>query len=108
MFLGIDCGTQGTKALIVAEQGEALGRGYAAHHLIEKPNGAREQDPSWWVQAMISAIRAAGAQAPGSLARIRALAVSGQQHGLVVLERRFVSTTCVMSIRRAPSSCRFI
>lgn len=86
MFLGIDCGTQGTKALIVAEQGEALGRGYAAHHLIEKPNGAREQDPSWWVQAMISAIRAAGAQAPGSLARIRALAVSGQQHGLVVLD----------------------
>src|SRR5947209_3242543 len=86
MFLGIDCGTQGTKALIVTEQGEAVGRGYAPHQLIEKPNGAREQDPAWWVQAMIASIRAAGAQSLGSLAAIRALAVSGQQHGLVVLD----------------------
>jgi xylulokinase len=86
MFLGIDCGTQGTKALLVTDDGEAIARGYAPHRLIEKPNGAREQNPDWWVQAMISAVRAVGAQASESAANVRALAVSGQQHGLVVLD----------------------
>jgi xylulokinase len=42
MFLGIDCGTQGTKALLIDEQGTPLGRGYARHALIEGRNGARE------------------------------------------------------------------
>ena len=32
MFLGIDCGTQGTKAIVLdAESGAVLGEGAAAH-----------------------------------------------------------------------------
>ncbi len=35
MFLGIDCGTQGTKALVLnAENGKVLGEGSAPHSLI--------------------------------------------------------------------------
>lgn len=85
MFLGIDCGTQGTKALIIDDAGRTLGRGHAAHDLIERPSGAREQEPSWWVTAMIAAIRGAIADAGVSGRDIIALGVSGQQHGLVVL-----------------------
>ena len=86
MFLGIDCGTQGTKALIVDDAGRTLGRGHAAHDLIERASGAREQEPSWWVTAMITAVRAAVADAGVSGRDIVALGVSGQQHGLVVLD----------------------
>jgi hypothetical protein len=50
-FLGIDCGTQGTKALVVDRDGVARGRGYAKHALIERESGAREQQPQWWVDA---------------------------------------------------------
>ena len=88
MYLGIDCGTQGTKALLCDEHGTALGRGYAPHALIERESGAREQEPTWWVDALrgsvLQAIRQASlfeAEAP-----VLALGVSGQQHGLVVLD----------------------
>jgi xylulokinase len=83
MYLGIDCGTQGTKALLLDHAGHAHGRGYAAHQLTERETGAREQDPAWWVDALGTAVR----QAVGSSgAKVRAVSVSGQQHGLVVLD----------------------
>lgn len=84
MFLGIDCGTQGTKALLIDEAGKPLGRGYARHALIERTNGGREQEPSWWVEALKEAVKQALAQAPA--VPVKALGVSGQQHGLVVLD----------------------
>src|ERR1700722_7081708 len=86
MYLGIDCGTQGTKALLIDEQGIAHGRGHATHQVIQRPTGAREQDPQWWIEALRLSVKQAVAQGPGH--PIEALAVSGQQHGLVVLDER--------------------
>ena len=85
MYLGVDCGTQGTKALLIDEEGTALGRGYAQHDLVERETGAREQDPQWWVDALRSAV----GQALSAAGRndVRAIGVSGQQHGLVVLDK---------------------
>ncbi|MFC6645794.1 xylulokinase [Granulicella cerasi] len=85
MYLGIDCGTQGTKALLVNEKGESLGRGYAKHELVERSNGAREQQPEWWVAALKIAVRDA-LQSASTTEPVLALGVSGQQHGLVVLD----------------------
>ena len=89
--LGIDCGTQGTKALLVTDDGAALGRGYAPHALVERASGAREQEPVWWIDALKIAVKAAvsgtllaGGEQPA--AAVKALGVSGQQHGLVVLD----------------------
>ena len=84
MYLGIDCGTQGTKALLTDENGTALGRGYAPHALIEHESGAREQQPAWWVDALRISVHHALAHQHNPA--IRALGVSGQQHGLVVLD----------------------
>jgi xylulokinase len=84
MYLGIDCGTQGTKALLIDENGNSLSRGYARHDLIERENGAREQEPQWWVNALRDSVRQALSQVPGT--QVRAIGVSGQQHGLVVLD----------------------
>jgi xylulokinase len=86
MFLGIDCGTQGTKALVIDELGQTVAQGYASHRLIERPNGAREQDPRWWVDAMQSAVAAALRDSSVDGHRIHCMAVSGQQHGLVILD----------------------
>lgn len=84
MYLGIDCGTQGTKALLVDENGQPLGRGYAQHDLIERASGAREQQPQWWVDALRISVKQALAQAGRN--DVRAIGVSGQQHGLVILD----------------------
>ena len=87
MYLGIDCGTQGTKALLVDENGTPLGRGYAAHALVERANGAREQEPQWWVDALRDSVKQALGGVP--TADVLAIGVSGQQHGLVVLDAEF-------------------
>ncbi|WP_259766841.1 FGGY family carbohydrate kinase, partial [Pseudomonas protegens] len=56
LYLGLDCGTQGTKALILdSHSGAVLGLGAAPHSLISGANGRREQDPGQWLQACISA-----------------------------------------------------
>ena len=83
MYLGIDCGTQGTKALLLDADGTVHGRGYARHALIERANGAREQEPQWWLDALRSSVVEAVADRGASVV---ALSVSGQQHGLVVLD----------------------
>ncbi|WP_020683192.1 xylulokinase [Marinobacterium rhizophilum] len=87
MYLGVDCGTQGTKVVILdPDLGALRGEGYATHELISEANGRREQEPSWWVDAFRRAYRMALAQAGIDSRAIRAVGVSGQQHGLVALD----------------------
>jgi len=86
MYLGIDCGTQGTKAVVMDAGGAIRGRGHASYPLLESPNGAREQKPCWWVEAMFVAATEALRDVDGN--SIRGMAVSGQQHGLVVLDEQ--------------------
>ena len=83
-FLGIDCGTQSTKALLVdAANEEVIALGRAPHELIERADGTREQQPDWWLAALAQATQ----QALSTAGRIEiaGVGVSGQQHGLVCL-----------------------
>ncbi|MGY2343433.1 xylulokinase [Pseudomonas sp. SDO5532_S415] len=87
LFLGIDCGTQGTKALILdALSGQVLGQGSAAHTLISGANGRREQDTTQWLEAFTLATRRALLAANVDGMDILGIGVSGQQHGLVLLD----------------------
>ena len=85
--VGVDSGTQSTKVLLIDfESGRVLGRGQAPHAMISglEP-GASEQDPAAWIEALEIALAAALKESgidPGS---VRALGVSGQQHGFVPL-----------------------
>ncbi len=87
MFLGIDCGTQGTKALILdADSGQVMGQGSASHHMISGENGRREQETGDWLTAFEQATAQALAQAGIDGQQILGIGVSGQQHGLVLLD----------------------
>jgi xylulokinase len=88
--VGIDSGTQGTKALVVdAGSGRVLGRGTAPHAMIEGLGpGASEQDPAVWVGAAGKALAAALKQARIDAGRVVSLGVSGQQHGFVPLDAK--------------------
>lgn len=87
MYLGIDCGTQGTKALIWdADCRQVVGAGCASYPLYSDEHGKKEQLPADWIRALISATRQALAQAAINSSAIRAIGVSGQQHGLVLLD----------------------
>ena len=82
-FLGIDLGTQSLKVIIYdSERRAVVGGGSQVLRLIRRADGAREQLAGWWVEALGSAL---GQVEPGLKASVRALAVSGQQHGFVPL-----------------------
>lgn len=87
LFLGIDCGTQGTKAIILdVDSGRVVGEGSAPHQLISDHHGRREQDIGEWLTALQHSIRSALEAAGVSGQRIKGIGVSGQQHGLVLLD----------------------
>ena len=88
LIVGIDSGTQSTKALVVdANTGKVLASASQAYGLIPNlPPGAKEQHPHTWRDASGSAMRQALRQARASAAEVRAIGVSGQQHGFVPLD----------------------
>ena len=90
LVIGIDSGTQSTKALVVdAKSGKLLGEGSRAYGLISGlPAGAKEQHPADWIDATESSIRAALKQAKATAGEVRAIGVSGQQHGFVPLDKK--------------------
>ncbi|MFH1762313.1 MAG: xylulokinase [bacterium] len=87
-FIGIDCGTQSTKCLVLNEEtGNIIGQGSAAHEILRQRPGMKEQDPEVWIKACRLSIHQAVKSAGILPGRIRAIGVSGQQHGFVPLDR---------------------
>ena len=86
VFLGVDCGTQGTKAVLRdPTTGAVVAVGRAPHKLVARDDGTSEQDPAWWIDALRTAVRDA---MRGERFDIGGIGVSGQQHGLVCLDER--------------------
>lgn len=78
LVIGVDSSTQSTKALVVeAETGRVVGEGRQSH-----PDGT-EVDPRAWQVACTRAVSAARAQVTEPIA---AIAVAGQQHGMVTVD----------------------
>jgi|YNPNPStandDraft_1061719.scaffolds.fasta_scaffold40204_1 D-xylulose kinase len=89
LVIGIDSGTQSTKALVLdVAKKKVVGTASVAYGLIPKlPPGAKEQHPHTWRDAMVRAVKAALREARATAGEVRALGVSGQQHGFVPLDR---------------------
>jgi len=87
--IGIDSGTQSTKCLILdTETGAILAAAQRGYGLIEDlPPGHMEQDPRVWINAVDDTIRECLAQLGGRKDEVKAIGVSGQQHGLVALNK---------------------
>jgi D-xylulose kinase len=87
LLIGIDSGTQSTKAVVVdARNGEVLGSAAQEYDLIPNlPPGAKEQHPQTWRDATASTIRRALRAARANASEVVAIGVSGQQHGFVPL-----------------------
>ena len=89
VLIGVDSGTQSTKALVMdANTGKVLGSGSAKYDLLPGlPPGAKEQHPETWRKATATAIKVALKQAKASATEVKAIGVSGQQHGFVPLDK---------------------
>jgi len=96
LFLGLDVGTQSTKGVLLdAATGTVVARAAHGHGpsgstsgvLIEGlPPGAAEQHPETWIEAVRQVARALLGTPGVQAAEVAGVGVSGQQHGLVVLD----------------------
>ena len=78
--VGIDVGTTGVKAVAVSPDGEFLGRSEEGYPVSMPRQGWSEQDPEAWWRATESALERLG------VADVAGIGLSGQMHGLVVLD----------------------
>jgi len=87
-FVGIDNGTQSTKAIVIdGESGSVVGKATESYGLLEGlPPGHKEQEPSVWIKAMRRTIMMALKEAKIEPSHVKAIGVSGQQHGLVPVD----------------------
>ena len=84
IIAGIDVGTQSTKVLCYnSETKTILASAQAPHELLSKADGSREQEASWWIDAITTCFQAID---PQIRAQISAVGVSGQQHGFVPID----------------------
>src|SRR5277367_2245376 len=87
MYLGLDCGTSGLKALLTDEGGEAIASA-ARSYSPDRPHARwSEQNPDDWATAMGGAIADLRNIAGKALSAVKAVGFSGQMHGAVLLDR---------------------
>ncbi|MFA5265299.1 MAG: xylulokinase [Opitutaceae bacterium] len=88
LFIGIDSGTQSTKAIVLdLEQKKVVAEARAPHTLISGlPAGHMEQDPQEWAAALDKVIMEVASKVDRS--QVRGIGVSGQQHGFVPLDAK--------------------
>ena len=87
MWLGVDIGTGGSRALIVNKDGRIIAGVTAAHDemLMLHPQWAEQRPENWWDASML-AIQGALKVAGISGADIQGIGLSGQMHGLTLLD----------------------
>ena len=82
MFLGIDIGTSGVKAVVIGEDGSVCGQGVAPL-TVSRPHGLwSEQAPEDWWRATEEAVLALS---PDLRARVQGVGLAGQMHGATLL-----------------------
>ena len=85
LFLGLDVGTSGVKAILVAQDGEVVASALAPLSMSTPRPGWAEQDPDAWWHATVASIRRLRAERPD--AEIGGIGISGQMHSSVFLDR---------------------
>ncbi len=88
IFIGIDSGTQSTKAVALdADSGEIVASAQAAYALLDGlPSGHLEQNPADWIDAVRTTVGQCLTTLGERRHELAGIGVSGQQHGLVVLD----------------------
>lgn len=87
MYLGLDLGTSGLRALLVDENGAPVASAEAPCTAQHPHPGWSEQDPTEWITACESAMARLRAEVPEALAALKGIGLSGQMHGATLLDK---------------------
>lgn len=86
MFLGLDLGTSGVKALLIDDAQRSVAAGRAGLTVSRRFDGWSEQEPEHWIAACEQAIAQIWQVAPEAWAALKGIGVSGQMHGATLLD----------------------
>ena len=102
-LVGLDVGTTGVKAVAISDDGEVVARAERGYPLSTPQPGWCEQDPEDWWSASQAALADLGVEP-------RAVGLSGQMHGLVVLDEhdRVLRPAILWNDQRTGAECEEI
>ncbi|HET7286296.1 MAG TPA: xylulokinase, partial [Pyrinomonadaceae bacterium] len=107
MLLGIDLSTTGAKALVIDENGQVVSSATTPLNLSSPYPLWSEQDPHEWWDATANSVRQALDEAKISGAEVAAIGLTGQMHGLVVLDeqRHILRPAILWNDQRCGAEC---
>ena len=88
LFLGLDVGTSGVKAILVSPTGDVRASATTPLTLSTPRPGWAEQDPEAWWKASVASIRDVLARVDDAASRVASVGISGQMHSSVFLDAK--------------------
>lgn len=86
MYLGLDLGTSGVKAMLIDGEQRVIGSATGALDVSRPHPGWSEQDPAHWIRATKEAVGALKGAHPAELAAVRGIGLSGHMHGATLID----------------------
>ena len=105
LLLGIDIGTSGSKAVLIAADGSVRAEAITEYPMIVPRTGWAEQSPEDWWKATVASVKHVLALSGGE--GVVGIGLTGQMHGLVLLdEAGRVLRPCIMwNDQRTAAQC---
>ncbi|OUS35779.1 xylulokinase [Rhodobacterales bacterium 56_14_T64] len=86
MYIGLDLGTSGLRALLADEAGAIVATADAAYSVANPHPGWSEQDPSDWIEACQAVMAELKATHPAEFGAVRGIGLSGHMHGATLVD----------------------
>jgi xylulokinase len=104
VFLGMDIGTTGIKALAVNEAGKVEWSATKPLSMLTPHPAWAEQDPEMWWEGVVAILR----EIPGDF-KVERIGLSGQMHTLVPLDEsgRVIRNAILWCDQRTPAECEY-
>ncbi len=110
MFIGIDLGTSAVKGVLVDEAQRLVAQASEPLAIARPAADRAEQNPEDWWSATLTALDRLAAAAPAAMSEVRAIGLSGQMHGAVLLDERdrVLRPAILWNDGRAAAECRLL
>ncbi len=86
MYLGLDLGTSGLRALLVRDDGSIVASAERSCRVQHPHSGWSEQDPAEWISACAAALEELKSRVPAELSALKGIGLSGHMHGATLLD----------------------
>ncbi|MDE1901175.1 MAG: xylulokinase [Alphaproteobacteria bacterium] len=110
MFLGIDVGTSGVKAILTDAQSRIVDQQTVALSISRPHPLWSEQNPQEWWEATLAAIDQIKSRKPAEIAAVRGIGLAGQMHGAVTLDKNnnVIRPAILWNDGRCEEECRIL